>query len=199
MGKNTGRAEHTARPGAQDCPRHMVPRLGSPSCLGLDCGGLAPAPTPRMPHDSPWALGSLALLGLRSSPGRPCRELQARQGWAAHWLPWQCPDSSPHFMVEEGGTPSASWPASPSLWLQHTWAHGFQPWPLPGEVCGPQTEMGPAPSGSQRVWTCPTVGPRPGAVTPGQAMTSTMLQLGWAGLGWARAGLGWAPTPSRGT
>jgi len=32
------------------------------------------------------------------------------------------------------------------------------------------------PPGGQRVWACPTVGPRPGAVTHGQAMTSTMLQ-----------------------
>lgn len=136
-----------ARP-APKTARHTVPRLWSPSCLGLDCRALTPAPTPRMPHDSPWALGSLALLGLRSARGGP-EEAQARLRPGCTLAPLAVPWTPvPTFMVEEGGTPgaSASWPPPHSHWLPHTRAHGFQPWPLPGEVCGPPAEMGPAPS-----------------------------------------------------
>lgn len=106
-------------------------------------------------------------------------------------------------MVEEGGTPgaSASWPASPTVTGYRT--HGLMA-SSPGPSLERSVDHKPKwvlhPPGSQRVWTCPTVGPRPGAVTHGQAMTSTMLQLGWAGLGWAPTpgrNIG-APTPERG-
>ena len=130
-----------ALPGTQDCPSHGA-QTGSPSCLRLDCWGLTPAPTPRMPHDSPWALGSLALLGLRSSQGGPA-EAQARLRPSCTLAPLAVPWTPvPTFVVEE--CLLAHLPHS--HWLPHTWAHGFQPWPFPGEVCGPPAEMGPAPS-----------------------------------------------------
>lgn len=133
-----------------------------------------------MYHDSPWALGSLALLGLRSSRGGPA-EAQARLRPGCTLAPLAVPWTPvPTFMVEEGGTPgaSASWPTSPTVTGHHT--HGLvasSPGPSLERSVDHQLKWVLHPPGGQRVWTCPTMGPRPGAVTHGQAMTSTMLQL----------------------
>lgn len=168
----TGRQKTRIRWPARRALRGLRPRGEgvAPHWVGLR--GAQPASSSPGPPDLPWALGSPALLGLRSSQEDPAKGTSragqsSRPGRGVHGPPATPWTPVPVFRREEEGASRGARPATPpaALVTGHLAQAGLCS--RPAEACDPPTAVGPGASGRWRVWICTAGGPWPAAASPG--------------------------------